>query len=239
MLQHSGRVCFSLAKAIKTPYQPYEEIGLKNGDRYLQLNTNLLQIENEYYSNIRPKRIAKRGEKPLTALSNYGVEYIEVRCMDINPMEPLGLSSVDAAFLDVFLVFAALMDSPAIDHAECQRVTGNFALTVSEGRRPGLKLNDEQGPVPLTDWGLRLIDKMVPVAQILDKANESHLFSESLAQQRAKLQDSENTPSARILQALKNSGDSYIDWMLKQSEVHSAISVSKIFSLKGWSILGV
>ncbi|WP_257275448.1 glutamate--cysteine ligase [Endozoicomonas sp. SESOKO4] len=216
-----GEYVSSLAKAIKTPYQPYEEIGLKNGDRYLQLNTNLLQIENEYYSNIRPKRIAKRGEKPLTALSNYGVEYVEVRCMDINPMEPLGLSMVDAAFLDVFLVFTALMDSPEIDHAECQRVTENFARTVSEGRRPGLKLNDEQGPVTLTDWGLSLIDKMMPVARILDQANESDLFSESLIQQKEKLLDSECTPSARILQALKSSGDGYINWMLKQSEVHS------------------
>ncbi|MGI9278966.1 MAG: glutamate--cysteine ligase [Endozoicomonas sp.] len=216
-----GEYVSSLAAAIKTPYQPYEAIGLKSDDRYLQLNTNLLQIENEYYSNIRPKRIAKRGEKPLTALSNDGVEYVEVRCMDINPLEPLGLSSVDAAFLDVFLVFTALMESPEIDHDECQRVTENFALTVSEGRRPGLKLNDDQGPVALTDWGLRLIDKMVPVAQMLDQGNESDLFSKSLEQQRAKLLDSECTPSAKILQALKSSGDSYIDWMLKQSQAHS------------------
>ncbi|WP_252177980.1 glutamate--cysteine ligase [Endozoicomonas sp. 4G] len=216
-----GEYVSSLTKAIKTPYRPYEKIGLKKDDRYLQLNTNLLQIENEYYSNIRPKRIAKRGEKPLSALSNHGVEYVEVRCMDINPMEPLGLSVVDAAFLDVFLVFTALMDSPEIDHAECQRLTENFARTVSEGRRPGLELNNEQGPVTLTDWGMSLIDKMVPVARMLDQANDSNLFTESLVEQREKLLNSECTPSARILQALKSSGDNYIDWMLKQSQIHS------------------
>ncbi|WP_062264436.1 glutamate--cysteine ligase [Endozoicomonas arenosclerae] len=216
-----GEYVSSLSAAIKTPYEPYEAIGLKSEGNYLQLNTNLLQIENEYYSNIRPKRIAKRGEKPLTALSNYGVEYVEVRCMDINPMEPLGLSTTDAAFLDVFLMFTALMDSPEIGHEECQRVTENFARTVSEGRRPGLTLNDEQGPVVLKDWGLRLIDKMAPMAEMLDQANDSQLFSESLHQQREKLLDAEKTPSAQILQVLKNSGDSYIDWILKQSEVHS------------------
>ena len=94
--QSSLSVCYntlneyvdSLSQAINTPYEPYKKISVKQGDNYLQLNANLLQIENEYYSNIRPKRVATRGEKPLTALKRNGVEYIEVRCLDINPFEP-------------------------------------------------------------------------------------------------------------------------------------------------------
>jgi glutamate--cysteine ligase len=227
--QSSLNICYntlneyvdSLAKAIRTPYQEYENIGIKQDGRHLQLNTNLLQIENEYYSNIRPKRIAKRGEKPLTALRNEGVEYIEVRCMDINPFEPLGLSEADAYFLDVFLTFSVLMGSPDIDHAECRRVTENFSRTVSEGRKPGLMLNDEYGSVSLRDWGLQLMDKMVPVAEMLDKANESEKFSESLTLQREKLLDAALTPSARLLADLKDSKSSYVDWIARQSVAHS------------------
>lgn len=227
--QSSLNICYNtlseyvrtLGEAIKTPHQPYEEIGVKKGDRYLQLNSNLLQIENEYYSNIRPKRIARRGEKPLTALREQGVEYIEVRCMDNNPFEPLGLSESDAHFLDVFLSYCALMDSPAIDAEECQRATRNFDQTVVEGRRPGLMLQDEQGDVLLSDWGVRLLDKMAPVAAMLDSANDTRQFSASLASQREKLLDVSKTPSAQLLEALKESGKSYIDWMTDISREHT------------------
>ena len=174
--QSSLNICYntldeyisSLSEAIRTPYEPYEQIGVKKGERYLQLNTNLLQIENEYYSNIRPKRIARRGGKPLTALSKQGIEYIEVRCLDINPFEPLGLKAADAHFLDVFLVYCVFRESPTIEAQECARVTENFRITVNEGRKPGLTLMSEEGAVNLSDWGQKLLDEMLLVAELLD-----------------------------------------------------------------------
>ena len=227
--QSSLKICYntlheyinSLAQAIKTPHQAYKDIGIKQSGRYCQLNTNLLQIENEYYSNIRPKRVSKIGEKPLTAICKEGVEYIEVRCIDINPFEPLGLSEADAYFLDVFLTFSVLIDSSNIDQTESHRVTKNFSMTVSEGRKPGLMLHDKNGPVSLRNWGLQLMDRMVSVAEILDKANDSKKFSDSICLQREKLFNVELTPSARHLNALKESQSSYIDWMNQQSVLHS------------------
>lgn len=44
----------SLRKAVGTPYPPYVEVGTHVDGEWVQLNTNILQIENEYYSNIRP-----------------------------------------------------------------------------------------------------------------------------------------------------------------------------------------
>jgi hypothetical protein len=56
------------------------------------VDTNVLQIENEYYSTIRPKRVIRTGERPIQALCARGVQYIEVRCMDVDPFEPVGIS---------------------------------------------------------------------------------------------------------------------------------------------------
>ena len=44
-----------LRRALDQVYAPYEAIGKKDrNSKYLQLNTHLLQIENEFYSVIRP-----------------------------------------------------------------------------------------------------------------------------------------------------------------------------------------
>lgn len=227
--QSSLNICYntlenyvdSLSEAIKTPYKPYETIGLKKDDQYLQLNTNLLQIENEYYSTIRPKRVARSGEKPITALRNQGVEYIEVRCLDINPFEPLGLSETDAHFQDVFLVYCALHNHDMIDEKECHEVERNFNRVVSEGRRPGLTLSHKQRVVSLESWGNELLEGMRPVAQMLDEANDTDRFSDSLAAQQKKLDNPELTPSAQILAAMKERRTGYIDFILSLSQEHS------------------
>ena len=229
--QSSLNICYntldeyvdSLSAAIKTPYPEYEKIGVKQGSQYLQLNANLLQIENEYYSNIRPKRIARRGEKPLTALKKRGIEYIEVRCLDINPFEPLGISSADAHFLDVFLVYCGLKDSPAMTSEQaCRRAGENFRKTVEEGRRPGLMLESAQGEISLKEWGLGLLEDMVSVAQLLDEANDTTEFSASLQQQKDKLNDISLTPSAKLLQVLQDQSLSYSGAMLALSREHQA-----------------
>lgn len=242
--QSSLSVCYntldeyvsSLSKAIKTPYQPYEKMGVKKGDTYLQLNANLLQIENEYYSNIRPKRIARRGEKPLTALGKRGVEYIEVRCLDIDPFEPLGINSVASHFLDVFLVYCGLNDSPVmVTEKECKRTTENFRKTVEEGRYPGLMLESERGEVSLTGWGQALIEDMLPVARMLDKANHTTRFSDSLKQQVEKLLDVSLTPSAKLMRELQGNAKNYSDTMLKLSRKHQDFFLQKSMSQERWN----
>ncbi|USE36572.1 glutamate--cysteine ligase [Endozoicomonas sp. SCSIO W0465] len=227
--QSSLNICYntledyvdSLSSAIRTPYPPYEAIGLKKNGQYLQLNTNLLQIENEYYSTIRPKRIARSGEKPVTALRNEGVEYVEVRCLDINPFEPLGLNELDAHFLDIFLVYCSLQGSDPIDADECAEASNNFKTVVMEGRRPGVALKQKGQSVVLQDRGLQLLDDMSPIAEMLDQANESSTFVKSLHAQREKLNDASLTPSAQLLNTLETEGFSYIELMMSLSEKHA------------------
>ncbi len=228
--QSSLKICLNslneyvdcLFRAINTPYPPYEAIGLRNGaGKYLQLNTNLLQIENEYYSNIRPKRIARSGEKPVTALRKEGVEYVEVRCLDINPFEPLGISETDAHFLDIFLIYCALHDSAPVYDDEVAENSGNFKATVTQGRRPGLSLMHNGRPVLLQTWGKQLLDDMAPIADLLDQANNSASFTSTLEMQRARLADTSLTPSARLLDAMTTRGMGYVELMMALAAEHA------------------
>ncbi|TGS60028.1 glutamate--cysteine ligase, partial [Mesorhizobium sp. M1C.F.Ca.ET.176.01.1.1] len=111
----------ALAKAVSQPYPAYETIGTQRDGEWVQINTNVLQIENEFYSTIRPKRVTHPGERPLHALAARGVQYVEVRCMDIDPFEPVGISLETSRFLDAYLLVCALDESaPLPPPAYCE-----------------------------------------------------------------------------------------------------------------------
>ncbi|MCJ8168132.1 glutamate--cysteine ligase [Atopomonas sediminilitoris] len=217
-----GSYLDSLRHAVSTPYPTYEAIGTKKDGQWQQLNTNLLQIENEYYSNIRPKRVAASGERPLQALRRRGVQYVEVRCLDINPFLPLGIDSHQAHFLDSFLLFCALSESPSMDGEECREASANFALTVKQGRRPGLLLNERGRPRTLRDWGESLCDQMEACAIALDSAYGGHAHHEALSLMRQRLCDPALTPSAQVLSQLKREHCAFFTFACQQASQHAA-----------------
>ncbi|QYF95110.1 glutamate--cysteine ligase [Massilia sp. PAMC28688] len=214
-------VC-TLMDAVNRPYKPYEELGTRRDGEWIQLSTNVLQIENEYYSTIRPKRVIRTGERPVQALCKRGVQYIEVRCLDVDPYEPVGISAETGRFMDAFLLFCALDDSPSINEAESAVHAANFARTVKEGRRPGLTLTRDGGQVLLKDWAHQLLERIAPVAALLDEQhNESDVHASSMAAQRAKIDNPQLTPSARVLDDIRELG-SAAAFGMRQSALHAA-----------------
>jgi glutamate--cysteine ligase len=212
----------SLSRAVRQPYAPYEKIGTRRDGQWVQINANLLQIENEYYATIRPKRVINPGERPLEALCARGVQYIEARCLDIDPFDPLGISLETARFMDAFLLFCALEESPFTDLDSDQENAHNFKLAVKEGRRPGLALQRGGEPVGLREWGLELLDRIAEVAEILDGQGAGQVHALTLARQRDKLHDAGQTPSARVLDALRAEGGSFAAFGMRQSLAHAA-----------------
>jgi len=211
----------NLSRAVRQAYPPYEAIGTRRGAEWIQLNTNLLQIENEYYATIRPKRVINSGERPIEALCARGVQYIEVRCMDIDPFEPLGISLPTARFLDAFLLFCALADSPAVDQASDDENTENFSRVVKEGRRPGLQLQQNGTAIDLQQWGLSLLEQIRQAALLLDAQRDDQQHIQALLLQQQKLHNPALTPSARVLDALQESGNSFKQFGLRQSIAHA------------------
>jgi glutamate--cysteine ligase len=226
--QASLQICFnhldsyadSLQQAIHTSHAAYEDIGVKVDGEYRQLNTNVLQIENEYYSDIRPKRVTQSGEKPVHALIKRGVEYIEVRNTDINPLLPLGMDLDQARFLNVFLISCLLGQADDLDEAECRMVAENHSRVVNRGREPGLKLLTPAGEVSREALGYQVLEKVSKTAALLDDAQGTDHYRRSVSLQRAKLEDSALTPSAQVLKALRESGMGYSEWVLAISSEH-------------------
>ncbi|MGH8284897.1 MAG: glutamate--cysteine ligase, partial [Steroidobacteraceae bacterium] len=138
-----------LTRAITTPHPPYEALGVKVDGEWRQLNANILQIENEYYSSIRPKRVARSGERPTRALMRAGVEYVEVRALDVSAFDPVGVNQNKMRFLEAFLALCLLKDSPPIGADEQAALDENHLIVARRGREPGLTLVRAGGAVSM------------------------------------------------------------------------------------------
>jgi glutamate--cysteine ligase len=206
----------SMYEALTTPYPAYQAMGVKVAGRYRQLNTSLIQIENEFYGTIRPKRPIRPGERPLNALRRRGVEYVEVRCLDLNPFLRMGLDEHQIRFLDTFLLFCLLADSPPDSPEESAQMRQNQLTIVENGRAHGLTL----GGVSRDTWATDILKACEPVAQLLDQANSSDLYSYALEQQRTRVPDPDLTPSARILSTMRAQNIPFFRFALNQSISH-------------------
>lgn len=209
-----------LRKAMSTPYPPYEALGQSKNGEYLQLNTNLLQLENEFYSTIRPKRVVKSGQRPLEALVQGGIEYIEVRALDLNPYLPLGIDKQQIHFLDSFLLHCLLSESPECNKQEFFEVADNIARVVEHGRDPELSLELEGQPTKMSDWADRILSEAGNAASMLDHIHGGTDYTASLAAQSAKVANPDLTPSGRILQDMRDGDLTFFEFSMQQSRKH-------------------
>jgi glutamate--cysteine ligase len=211
----------SLQDALTRPYPAYEDIGIRTGDDYRQLATSMLQIENEFYGTIRPKRVIRPGERPLHALRERGVEYVEVRLMDLDPFLPIGINEATLHFLDMYLLNCLLRESPPDTPDELGAIVRNKQLVASRGRQPGLRLTRDGQQVRLDEWGGRVLAECAPVAAALDAASGTTAHRDALAAAHNALENSGATPSARVLEAMARDHDSsYVSFVMTQSVAH-------------------
>ncbi len=197
-----------LKSAIKTPSEEFAKIGMEKDGKRLQINTNVLQIENELYAPIRPKRVTGKGESPSDALLRGGIEYIEVRSLDINPFSPIGMDEQQIRFLDLFMIWCVLADAPEMSSDELLCTRTNWNRVILEGRKPGLTLGIgcETAQHPLSKVGKDLFADLRRVAETLDGIAGNDEYQRVCDRLVACFDDPELTYSARILRSMIDNG---------------------------------
>ncbi len=210
----------SLSAAINTPYPDYEKIGTVVDGQYRQLNCNILQIENEFYSTMRPKQIARSGEKPTMALKRRGVRYIEMRSLDLDLFNPIGIDEDKARFIEALLLTCLLQDSPKTSNQEHQVNNANQLAVANFGRKPGLELDKGQQKIPLRNWATEILVSMQPVCAILDQGDAAKPYSAALAKQQLVVENPDLTASARMLEQMTQLRQPYARFALNASAEH-------------------
>ena len=188
----------------------------------MQLSTNILQIENEYYSFIRPKRNGHPGERPANALRNRGIEYVEIRALDVNCFQQNGVDLSQLLFLEAFLIFCLLEDSPALTKRELQEIEYNELTVALRGRTPELSLQRSGEKSPLKSWSLEICEQMRTICESLDSCGEDSAYVKSLDEQIAMIENKDALPSARILSTLSERKIQYHTYVMELSEMYAA-----------------
>ncbi|MEN8168321.1 MAG: glutamate--cysteine ligase, partial [Pseudomonadota bacterium] len=207
----------TLSRAIETPCPIYQAIGVKVNGRYEQLNANILQIENEYYSTVRPKQIPIGMEKPILALQRRGVRYLELRSLDVNAFHPLGIDEQQIYFLEAFMLLCLLLDSPSINVFEQREIDRNEGAAAHRGRDPNLYLQRNGSEISLQAWARELGEAMRPACELLDKGMAVPCYSRSLDLQLARVESPDLTPSALMLTEMRNNHESFFMFAQRKS----------------------
>lgn len=217
---------YSLRAAMKTNCEDFEKIGVKKNGEYQQLNTNILQIANEYYSSVRPKPILGANDRPLRALNNNGIGYIEVRSLDINPMLEVGIDKQQIEFLEAFLLFCLLEDSPAISSSELVEIDSNALLVAHQGRKPGLMLGHNGEDVLLSAWGESLFGGIKQCSKLLSSAHQESVESIS-----ARIKNPDLTPSAIMLNEMSHQEIGFFEFTNQFSRKYKIQNQEKTFDM--------
>ena len=218
----------TLSKAIDTPSEDFAKIGIKVDGKYRQLNDSILQIENEFYSIIRPKRTTNSAEKPTMALKKRGVEYIEIRMLDINPFEASGISKEQLNLLDIIMLSCLLNPSPEINNKELQVIQSNQQKAILEGRDPNLKIESpESQDIPFKQLASECLKNMQSTADFLDDNFKVSHYKETLAKATEIVADSSLTPSGRVLKEMEKGTCSYYPFARNISAQHNETFLNK------------
>lgn len=209
-----------LSRAIRTPEPAFEKFGTKVDGEYRQLSVNQLQIENEYYGPVRPKRVARSGERPTNALKRGGVEYVEIRSIDINPFDPVGINQNAMRFIEAFAVYCLLQDSPPMDDRGSDEAARNHSETAKCGRDPDFRLLRDGNPVALSEWGSEIVRDVRIVAELIDRGDGGNEYRNAVDVQASLLEDPALTPSARVLNELQTSGADFFDFAMSAAKGH-------------------
>jgi glutamate--cysteine ligase len=211
----------SLSNALKKSYEPYEKFQKKENGLYQQLSSSILQIENEFYSPIRPKQVIRLGETPLNALRYRGVEYIEIRCLDLNPFNPIGIDKKTIKFLDAFLLYCLCDNSEMSNDYETEIISKNQSEIVNHGRKRDLLIQTSSGTQSIKEKSIEIFDKLEMIAKQLDKTHGSNDYLDSIKEQKLKIKYSKLTASSKLLIQMEKENLSFIDLNLKLAEQHA------------------
>tara|TARA_B100000497_G_scaffold18262_1_gene21639 strand:+ start:1803 stop:3296 length:1494 start_codon:yes stop_codon:yes gene_type:complete len=155
----------SLKKGIVMPYPEFKKLGLlDNKGEYQQISPGILQIENELYDCIRPKRAGKSGQRPYQLLRDQGIQYVEVRGIDLNSKSLLGITEDQIRVLDLLLIYCLINDSPTITDEEKLIIEKTDITTIKFGRKGSSKISYKNSEVSISQARVQVIDDLMLLA---------------------------------------------------------------------------
>jgi glutamate--cysteine ligase len=217
-----GSFVSSLQSALNTKHSDFENLR----------NSNLLQIPAELYQAIRLKVSDTNHLDFFESLDSNGIDYIELRAIDLDPFSPIGVSQEQLHFLQLLLFHCLLNESPPLTQREQAELSDNDSLVALHGRLPRTQLKIDGTSVLFTDWASETLSELSGTADFLDKVHKNKTYSLLLKREMEKVNDPSLTPSARILSRMKEEKLSFWQMGMADAEKHKKLILSQDLSEK-------
>ena len=194
---------------INTPNEKFNDISL---DLKQQVNNGTIQMESELYNHIRPKGVFSRTERQYNQLKKTGIEYLEIRSIDLNPYSEIGISIEDVEFLELLSLFCSLSDSPKIDETEAMLIKENIRRASEVGQSCSLlnSFGGKKGEINIKELTNELLEDLKSFAKKIEFESElDNMFIEYFSRNESPL-------STRLLNDLAS--DEILSYVLNKSK---------------------
>lgn len=146
-------------------YPSYDSVENFKRDVLSYIESGKLSQAKELYTQIRLK--PKDPKDLLNSLADDGIEYVEVRTLDINPFFRCGITKRDMQFLHLLLIYAYVKNES--DYADWQKEAFfNEELCASKAFDSEMRLLKDGCEISLKEWGLEIINEMLEMVDDLE-----------------------------------------------------------------------
>lgn len=205
----------SLDEAIKKPSKEYEKIGIYSEGYYKQINANTLQIENEYYSTVRPKPDPSIAKRPSKALLEGGVDYIELRSIDNNIFSNTGIDIDQMYFVELLMIHSLISNDSEISQKEYIESKNNLTNIAHNGRDKGFKLKSKNIDVSI-DFALReILSELSSIADFMSKIKNDDRYNQSVKDQKEKFKNNHKLPSNLVIDKMIENKYSFYEFCME------------------------
>ena len=163
------------------------------------INDGKLSEAKELYTQIRLKPVDR--DNYLESLYSDGIEYVEVRSIDINPFEKSGISRQDAEFVHLFMVYLLLLEEDESDVKWQEDALYNEEIVAENGFDNSIRLLRNGEKIGLRDWADEILAGMDEMNTTLNLEKD-----ELIRVIRDRVEDEGKTCAKQLEQIVENRG---------------------------------
>lgn len=212
-------------------YVSYNSIDEYYNDLENLIKNGQIQSAKEYYNPIRLKSLGK-GDIMENLLNN-GIDYLEVRLLDLNPLCKQGICKKTLYLVHLFMLYTFLKEDDGFSYKDQEEFFKNLEIVTIRGRYDNVEIYEKGEKVLLKDKGREILLEMSRVVEELFKDN--HVFKTIIEDSLDKINDSKKTISKIILEDIKEEG--YIPFHMRMAKEHLEDAKRKEFNLIGYEDL--
>ena len=215
----------------KDYYVSYNSIGEYASDIKNLVKDKEIQSIKEYYNPIRLKSLG--SEDMLESLLHKGIDYLEVRLLDLDPLSIQGVSKETLYLVHLFMIYTLLKENKEITYKDQEEFFKNHDMVALKGRNEDAVIHENGVPVLLKDKGREILSEMDEIVEILFSNNEE--FKNVIKRALEKINNPHDIISEKLIKDIKEEG--YINFHMRLAKEYLNNFKNKEFNLVGYEDL--